>query len=184
MLSIEPAFLRARVRSRRGKFSTLAVALLLFLAAGCDEGLQPVGFEGISGTVTFRGAAPDSTDWVRLVVYRDLPRSISDFFNFVAFSDPLPLGAPSQPYSLALPPGSYAWLLAVWKKVGASFDSTTLREAGTYYGERDPTEGPASFAVQEGKETQGLDIVVDFERMRSVSDLFPSAGAPVAGLRQ
>lgn len=182
MMSIEAADVPARPWARCVKNVAALLSLLIF-AAGCDEGLEPVPFQGISGTLTFRGAVPDSTDWVRLVVYRDLPTSLLDFFNFVAFSDPLPLGVPSREYSLALPQGTYAWLLAVWKKSGASFDSTTLREAGTYYGDRGPSEGPAPFVVEESEETRDLDLVVDYGRMRSVTELFQPGGpgGPRAG---
>ncbi len=172
MLSIKSERLAVGAR-----WATAVLAVCAPALAGCQGGLDPVRFQGISGTVAFRGTPPDSTDWVRLVVYREMPRSIDDLFNFAAFSDPLPLDVPEHVYYLSLEAGEYAWLLAVWKKVGGSFTSETLREAGSYYGEQDPSEGPAAFPVASRRETPGIDLVVDFDQMRSVEDLFPPAGA-------
>jgi hypothetical protein len=107
------------------RFSAAAAVLLLF-APGCDGGLQPLATSttcavGICGAVHFRGAVPDSTDYVRVVVYRTVPDSLSQLTSFAGFSDPLPLGPDTARYACCitpLAPGPYAWVLVVWKKVG------------------------------------------------------------------
>lgn len=181
MLSIQATIWSASLR----RAVAAAAAVGSVGAAGCDSGLEPIPFEGISGVVALRSAVPDSTDWLRLVVLREMPQSAQDFLdlarltaNLAAFTEPLPLEAAEVPFYIQLAPGQYAWLLAVWKRLGP-LDSTTLREAGTYYGEGGPSAGPASFDVVAGRETARLDLIVDFDEMRSIDELFPpDAGSP------
>lgn len=163
--------------------------LLLASLVGCNDGLRPTpvpttcpaGFVGACGTITFRGAVPDSTDALYLVAYAAFPRSASDLFTFVPFPPPtLPLPAAGDStvhYTLPLPDGQYQWVLAVWKKVGtlnpadtASADSL-LREAGYY---RDPadTTRPGVVSVNAAG-TDHVDFVVDFAHLHSVSYFFP-----------
>ena len=160
--------------------------LIFALALGCNDGLQPAsvcapGLVGICGHITFRGAVPDSTDAMYLVAYSTFPQSAADLFSFRPFPPatlPLPAAGDSVvSYSLALPNDQYHWVLAVWKKVGtlnpadtASADSL-LREAGYY---RDPadTTKPGLVTVAAGG-TGGIDFVVDFNNMHSVSYFFP-----------
>lgn len=160
-----------------------ALAAVAVVAVACDSGLEPSPFVGISGVVTLEGTAPDSTEWVRLIVLRERPDSAEDFLdvsrllaNLAAFTDPLPLDVPEYPFHVELAPGEYAWLLAVWKKLG-DLDSTTLREAGTYYGEKAPSEGPDTITVTAGEETAGLDFVANLDSLRSIHDLFPPDSA-------
>jgi len=154
---------------------------------GCDEGLTPrqppttcpAGFVGICGTVTFRGALPDSTDAVYVVAYARFPTTQDDLFLFLPLPPPsLPLDkvgtSGGQHYALPLPSGSYAWVLAAWKKVGpistANADSL-LREAG-YYRDPSDTTRPGTVMVS-GAGTDGIDFVVDFTNMHPVSFYFP-----------
>lgn len=168
--------------------------LLLLLAPGCDGGLKPEYAStycaaGVCGTVHFRGAVPDSTEWVRVVVYAAIPESASQLTSFAGFSDVLPLGTDSAHYScciLPLPAGSYAWVIVVWKKLGALDVSTApdlLREIGGYQDPADTTQFGV-VAVPSGGGTGGIDMVADYGRMRSISDFFPSApdlAGPPAG---
>ena len=176
----------SRARSRRvAARAAVALAAAAGGAVACDSGLEPLPFVGIGGVVTLEGTAPDSTDWVRLIVLREMPDSAEQFLeisqllaNLAAFTDPLPLDAPEYPFHVQLAPGEYAWLLAVWKKVGP-LDSTTLREAGTYYGDNDPSAGPEAFTVAPGEETAGLDFVANLDSLRSIHDLFsPDTAGP------
>ena len=169
-----------------------ALPVCLGLSLTCNEGLQPLaaptscpsGLVGICGTVTFRGALPDSTDGVFIVAYPKFPRSRNDLFNF---QPPLPLqslplaGPPlSTFYTVALPNGRYEWVLAVWKKQGtitiANADSL-LREAGSYRDRADTSR--FGVVVVNGTGTDSIDIIVDFASMHPVSFYFPPAPAPV-----
>jgi hypothetical protein len=160
-----------------------AAALLVLFALSCDGGLTPqltstTCAVGICGVVHFRGAVPDSTDYVRVVVYRTVPASLSQLTSFAGFSDPLPLGPDSARYTCCitpLPPGAYAWVLVVWKKVGVldvNSAPALLRAAGSYLDPADTTRlGVAT--VPAGGGARGVDIVADFGRLQSISAFFP-----------
>jgi len=161
--------------------------LWCLLAAGaaiaCNEGLKPqtvcpAGFQGICGSVTFRGALPESTDVVYVVAYATFPQSQNDLFSFQPLPPPT-LGLDSaartraQPYALPLPNGTYHWVLAAWKKQGALSQQNAdslLREAGFYKNPADTTQ--AGVVVVNGAVT-GIDFVVDFTNMHPVSYYFP-----------
>lgn len=152
-------------------------------AAACNEGLTPqtvcpAGFQGICGSVTFRGALPESTDVVYVVAYATFPQSQNDLFSFQPLPPPT-LGLDSaartraQPYALPLPNGTYHWVLAAWKKQGALSQQNAdslLREAGYYKNPADTTQ--AGVVVVNGAAT-GIDFVVDFTNMHPVSYYFP-----------
>ncbi len=164
-----------------------AAAVLLFLALGCDGGLQPESTStscpvGICGVVHFRGAVPDSTDYVRVVVYQAVPDSLSQIIAFAGFSDPLPLGPDSARYSCCitpLPPGAYAWVLVVWKKLGVldvNSAPALLMAAGSYQDPADTTRlGVVTVPASGG--AGGVNIVADFGRLQSISAFFPPAAA-------
>jgi hypothetical protein len=162
-----------------------AVALLALAALRCDGGLKPEVSStncsaGICGVIHFLGAVPDSTDYVRVVVYDSIPTSLDQLTQFAGFSDPLPLGADSATYSCCitpLPPGTYGWVLVVWKKVGALTVNTApalLREMGAYLDPADSTSFGA-VVVPAGAGANGIDMVADFGHLRSISDFFPAA---------
>jgi hypothetical protein len=162
-----------------------AAAALAPLALSCDGGLKPEIASadcpvGICGVVHFRGAVPDSTDYVRVLVYATIPQSAAELINFVGFSDPLPLGTDSAHYTCCitrLPPGPYGWVLVVWKKLGIldpNSAPTLLREAGAYLDPADTTRF-GTVVVPSSAGAGGIDMVADFGRMRSISDFFPAA---------
>lgn len=172
----------------------LAAAVVLPLALGCDGGLKPEFAStncrvGICGTIHFRGVVPESTDYVRAVVYAFVPRTANELTAFAGFSDVLPVHAESTFYSCCitrLPPGPYGWVLVVWKKVG-TLDVTTanalLRYAGAYLDPADTTKFGAVVVPSNGG-VGGVDMVADFGRMRSISDFFPAAVAQPAPARR
>jgi hypothetical protein len=130
--------------------------------------------------VTFRGALPDSTDVVYLVAYPTFPATQNDLFTFQPPSPPIlrldsAARATPQPYTLALPPGTYHWVLAAWKKVGIlslqNADSL-LREAGFY---RDPADTSQAGTIVVGGAVTGVDFTVDFTAMHPVSFYFPTS---------
>lgn len=138
-----------------------ALCVLLCLLA-CEDGLQPVPFQGASGRVRFQGAVPDSTEWVRVAVYQRVPGSTSDLFAFAAFSDTLPLDNAESPFTLPLDTGTYGWMPVVWKRADAPLSPASLRVMGWYSGEMEAFAEPRSFTVEAGRETAGIDIVADF----------------------
>ena len=155
----------------------------------CSEGLQPIeepttcpaGFVGICGTVTFRGAVPESTAAVYVVAYQTFPQSRGELFNFqppLPLLQPLRLDTSAVFYTVPLPNGRYEWVLAAWVKQGftpANAD-TTLREAGFYRRGPDTTRFGSGIVVVSGTGTDSIDLVVDFNNMHPVSFYFPAFG--------
>jgi hypothetical protein len=168
----------------------VAAALLLPLTLSCDGGLKPETAStycptGICGTIGFRGAVPDSTEWVRVVVYPAMPTTANQLLTFAGLSDVLPLGVDSAFYSCCitpLAPGPYAWVLVVWKKVGV-LDLTTapdlLREVGAYQDPADTTRFGTAI-VPGGGGIGRINIIADFGKMRSMADFFPPAAVSAA----
>jgi len=182
-----------RRAARQAARAAAAAALLLALALGCDGGLQPETASancptGICGIIHFRGAVPDSTEWVRVVVYATAPTSASQLVSFAGLSDVLPLGVDSAFYSCCvapLPAGSYAWVIVVWKKLGALDVNTApdlLREIGAYPDPADTTQF-GTVVVPGGGGAGGVNMTADYGRMRSISDFFPPAAATRAPRR-
>jgi len=172
----------------RSCWALLAAGLTLL---GCEDGLTPrptpggcpAAFVGICGTVTFRGALPESTDVVYVAAYATFPTSQAELFSFQPLPPPTLLldsasRATPQLYRLPLPSGTYHWVLAAWKKQGplspANADSL-LREAGYYRNPADTTQ-PGVVTVS-GTGTDSIDFVVDFTNMHPVSFYFPPLAA-------
>ncbi len=162
-----------------------AAAVLLPLALACDGGLQPEVTStsctvGICGVVHFRGAVPDSTDYVRVIVYQAVPDSLDQLTSFAGVSDPLPLSPDSARYTCCitpLPPGAYAWVLVVWKKLGVldiNSAPALLMAAGSYLDPADTTQlGVVTVPASGG--VGGVNIVADFGQLQSLGAFFPPA---------
>jgi hypothetical protein len=150
------------------------------LVAACGGGLQPEPIcastlVGACGTLRFRGPIPDSTDNVFIAAYANFPQTCTDLIN-----NRRPLIPGSVPYtdsivdySVPLDPGTYNWLVAVWKKVGqltlSPADTALLRVAGYY---RDPidTNLAGIFTVPSSASAGGLDFTADFDNLRPATD--------------
>ncbi|UCC73861.1 MAG: hypothetical protein JSV86_04680 [Gemmatimonadota bacterium] len=139
---------------------------------GCADGLEPIPFQGVSGTLAYI-SAPDSatTDWVRLAVYRELPETDTDLLDFEAFSDDLPIGDAPAPYWVPLEAGDYAWLVVVWKERGNENPLTALRAAGWYTAGAGPFELPVGFMVLAEGETGETDVSADFDNMLTIDEV-------------
>jgi len=166
---------------RRAAFACVIAAL------ACDAGLGPVpqpttcpaSFQGVCGTVVFRGAIPESTDVVYVVAYAQFPQNPNQLFTFQPLVPPT-LDLPDSTadslrfFTVPLPAGRYEWILAVWKKVGtltfANAD-TLLREAGYYRNPADTAQPGVVNVYAAG--TDSIDFVVDFNNMHPVSFYFP-----------
>src|SRR5437867_7955668 len=157
---------------------TGAAAIAAAAVLACNGGLEPATScpaGRICGTVTFPSPEPGSTQGVFILAYATFPQSRADLFNF---QPPLPLQSlprpfsGSKPYSIAVPNGTYEWVLAVWQKEGMLSPTTAdtlLREAGFY---RDAgattTHGSGIVRLNAGAGTDSIDFVVDFANMHQV----------------
>ena len=157
----------------------VCVAPVAFLA-GCDGGLQPEPIcaptlVGVCGTLRFRGTIPDSTDNVRIVAYATFPQNCTDLINNrrPLIPDPVPHTDSVAAYDVPLDPGTYQWLVAVWKKVGqltlSPADTALLRVAGYYRNPADTTQ-PGAIIVPAGAAAGDIDFTADFDNLRPATD--------------
>src|SRR2546423_3854030 len=91
----------------------------------CDAGLAPEpicapGLVGVCGTIHFRGTIPDSTNAVFVAAYLTRPQTCNDLINNrrPAVPGSVPYTDSAAAYSMTLDPGTYHWIVAVWKKGG------------------------------------------------------------------
>ena len=152
-----------------------AVAALAVVAA-CDAGLAPEPIcapqlIGLCGTIHFRGTIPDSTDQVFVAAYVTFPQTCTDLINNrrPVIPGAVPYTDSAAAYSIALTPGTYHWVLAVWKKLGtlhlSAADTTLLRVAGYY---RNPADSslPGVVTVPAVGAAGDIDFVVNFDSLR------------------
>lgn len=160
--------LQGRTAMIAGMRNRVAYAALVTAALACNEGLQPDTCPGICGTVTFRGALPDSTQAVYVVAYHNFPHSRDSLFTFqpsVGLLRALPLDGVPAFYALPVNTGRYEWVVAVWVKQGFNLSNadSTLREAGYY---RDPANPPQPGVVNvSAPQPDSIDFVIDFGQM-------------------
>jgi len=74
---------------------------------------------------------------------------------------------------MAVLPGHYEWVLAVWKKLGqltlSARDTALLRVAGYYRSPADSTL-PGAVTVPSGGVADSVDFKVNFDSLRSATD--------------
>jgi len=150
------------------------------LSTACDKGLQPEpicasDLIGVCGTIRFRGPVPDSTDNVFVAAYAGFPQTCNELITnrqpfipgSVSYTDSV------SPYGVTLPPRTYAWVLAVWKKVGTltltPADTALLRVAGYYRNPADTTQ-PGSVIVPNGGAAANINFRVEFDSLRPATD--------------
>ena len=163
------------------------VLVLIALLTACGRGLAPEpicapSLVGLCGTLRFRGAVPANTENVFIAAYVTFPQTCTDLINnrqplipgSVPFTDSLAL------YSVPLSPGTYHWVLAVWKKPGtltlSPADTQFLRVAGYYRSNADPAQ-PGIVTVPNGAAAGDVDFVVHFDSLRPATD-FVTCTAP------
>jgi hypothetical protein len=153
----------------------LALWLLLLISSCTDHGLEPVT-EGISGRITFVGNWPDTTEWVRLAVFKTRPANAFEVFrNPPAFSDPLPRFVKFYDYTLKpLEPGHYEWVVLAWKpqKKFATSDYSGLDTLGMYINRLNPTDS-LGIDVPRKQLLTGIDIIADFSALTPPSPILP-----------
>lgn len=152
----------------------MLLGVLLFSAACSDHGLEPL-HEGISGRITFTGAWPDTTEWVRLAVFKKLPATVFDIpINPPLFSDTLPRFVSSFDYEMTLPAGQYEWVVLAWKpkKKNATNDFSGL-DTLAMYAQPGTTRSPLAITVPERRLLTGIDLVADFAVLSPPSPILP-----------
>lgn len=168
---------------RAFQFRIAAVALVaagVGLALACGEGLEPEpicapGLVGVCGTLRFRGAIPDSTDNVFIAAYATFPQTCIDLINNrrPVIPGSVPYTDSAAAYSVPLDPGTYHWLVAVWKKIGSltlsPADTALLRVAGYYRNPSDSTQAGV-LTVPAGAAAGDIDFVADFDSLRPATD--------------
>jgi hypothetical protein len=150
------------------------------VVAACGGGLEPEPIcaptlVGVCGTLRFRGTIPDSTDNVFIAAYATFPQTCNDLINnrqpFIPGSVPYTDSAAA--YSVELPPRAYAWVVAVWKKIGnltlSPADTALLRVAGYYRNPAD-TSQPGVVTVPAAAAAGDIDFVADFDNLRPATD--------------
>jgi hypothetical protein len=164
----------------RSLSSSYRLVALVVVVAACDKGLKPEpicapSLVGVCGTIHFRGAVPDSTDNVFVAAYAMFPQTCDEL---IANRQPFIPGSVSYTdstaaYSLVLQPGAYAWVLAVWKKVGAltltPADTALLRVAGYYRNPADTTQ-PGVVNVPTGGAAANIDFRAELDSLRPATD--------------
>src|SRR6266567_2559132 len=156
------------------------ILLLVAVVAACCRGLEPEpicarSLVGLCGTVRFRGAVPANTENVFIAAYLAVPQTCTDLINnrrpvipgSVPFTDSV------AAYSVPLSPGTYQWVLAVWKKIGtltlSPSDTALLRVAGYYRSPTDSTQR-GLVTVPSGPAVRDIDFVVNFDSLRPATD--------------
>jgi hypothetical protein len=149
-------------------------------AAACGAGLEPEpicapSLVGLCGTLRFRGTIPDSTDNVFVAAYATFPQTCTDLINNrrPVIPGSVPYTESAAAYSVPLDPGTYHWLVAVWKKVGqltlSPADTALLRVAG-YYRDRADSTQPGVVTVPSGASLGDIDFRVEFDSLRPATD--------------
>jgi len=150
------------------------------VGSACGRGLEPEPIcartlVGLCGTVRFRGAVPANTENVFVAAYLTFPQTCTDLINnrkpvipgSVPFTDSV------AAYSVPLSPGTYEWVLAVWKKPGtltlSPADTQYLRVAGYYRNPADSTQ-PGVVTVPTGSAPGDIDFLVNFDSLRPATD--------------
>jgi hypothetical protein len=148
--------------------------------AACGGGLEPEPvcaptLVGACGRLQFRGTIPDSTDNVFIAAYLTFPQTCSELITNrrPVIPGSVPYTGSAATYSVELQPGTYHWLLAVWKKVGnltlSNADTALLRVAGYYRNPADTTQ-PGVVTVPTGARADSINFVVNFDNLRPATD--------------
>jgi len=160
--------------------------LLLALLTACGGRLEtePIcapSLVGLCGTIRFRGTIPANTENVFIAAYVAFPLTCNELIanrqplipGSVRYTDSLTL------YSVPLSPGTYHWVLAVWKKPGpltlTPADTQYLRVAG-YYGNPADSTLPGNVTVPPGASAGDVDFAVDFDNLRPATDFVTCTG--------
>lgn len=157
----------------------LVIILLAFLVISCDKGIEPnpepVDPENtsIAGTVTFMGEWPSGIARTHIVLFKNLIQVEGDFFppNLSYVSNQIDSGTVSLEYDsrdnnlldVNLSPGTYKYIVVAQStKEVLSLERKDWFVVGVYYANGN-TAQPGSIIVNEGKVTEGVNIICDFD---------------------
>ncbi len=156
-------------------FLGFSVSIISIFAVACnDHGLEPPA-QGITGRITYSGAWPDTTEWVRIAVFKKLPATVLDIpLNPPIFSDTLPRFVSAYNYELDVPPGTYEWVVLAWKPVKqfASNQFSGLDTLGMYVMPGTQNQ-PRAITVPDKGQITGVDLEGNFDRLVPVSPILP-----------
>lgn len=154
------------------------ISLALFVIS-CDKGIEPypepVDPENTSfaGTVTFKGNWPSGIARTHIVLFKNQIQTESDFFppNLSYVSNEIDSGTVTLEYDsrtnnlldVKISPGIYKYIVvAQSKKETLSLDRKDWFVVGVYYSGGDQTK-PGSININEGRVTEDVDIICDFD---------------------
>ena len=158
-------------------FKYIFIILPLLLIIGCNKGIVPNSVEeeqqkaGFSGTITFKGAWPDSVKNTILIVFKDPLNSPASFnvFNVGYISHPIPYGITEFNFStiadsgfVPIQAGTYSYIAIVQsKKAALSLNRADWNVAGIYYADGD-TSQPGKLDIPQNTIVKNVNIICDF----------------------
>jgi len=112
------------------KTVSVTILLIMIMQFSCrvDHGLEPINSK-ITGTVTFHGDHPPSTDEVRVVVAKDFPPKD---IKSLLFSNMINYREKTAEYEIYLPKGTYKVVAVLWKEHNESWNISNV--IGVYGG--------------------------------------------------
>ena len=117
----------------------------------------------VAGRITYAGTWPGNTELLGIAAYATRPESVFDYFRPAALNVSLPSGVAVYDYRLATPPGTYEYVVVLWKARGTAL--LAFQELGFH--ETQAGSGvPAPVTVALGDTVRGVDILVDLRRTR------------------
>lgn len=115
----------------------------------------------IRGRIHYTSPWPTNTEFMAVAAFETRPRNLLDFLNVAAINISLPFNVEFFDYKLAIPPGTYRYVVVLWKAKGTSL--LEFEELGFY--ETEPGSGmPAEVTVAKGDTARGIDVFVDFSK--------------------
>lgn len=157
----------------------IPVILIALTFIGCDKGIEPypepVDPENtsIAGTVEFMGDWPSGIARTHIVLFRNYIQKESDFFppNLSYVSNQIDSGTVVLEYDtrtnnlldVKIEPGTYRYIVVAQStKEELSLNRKDWFVVGVYYADGNQSS-PGSIIVNEGKVTEGVDIICDFD---------------------
>ena len=165
---------------KKKNLPTLVLIITSVIVLSCNSGIEPFpeppdpGLTGFSGTITFVGDWPQDVTRTHLVVFRNPINSSADFLppNMSFIVDPVPSGAREFSFNstedsfqdlFTIGAGTYRYIAVAQSNTE---DISLLRSdwvvVGVYYSQGN-TSSPGVMTIEEGKITENINIVCDFD---------------------
>lgn len=170
----------------------IGAGLSISLSCTKGHGLSPLEPDsgnqtGIRGKIVFTGTWPDSTREVRVAVLESYPEGMTQadsllgfvLVNLVAFSDTLPRFTGECDYQIALPTGTYEWVLVAWfPKIDNYLFG--VKELGAFYRTTGSQNIPSPVHVLPGVMMGGVNISADLSKVKRTVPFFKARSVPLA----